>query len=50
MEFLYSLNATSRARCAVILVANPRLFEPECQTPRQMKLANALCRFLEMTT
>ena len=53
MEFLYSINrfnvATSRARCAVILVANPRLFEPECQTPRQMKLANVLCRFLEMT-
>jgi uncharacterized protein len=52
MEFLYSLNrfnvATSRARCGVILVANPRLFEPECQTPRQMKLANALCRFLEL--
>jgi superfamily I DNA and/or RNA helicase len=31
MEFLYSLNrlnvATSRARCASILVASPRLFE-----------------------
>jgi uncharacterized protein len=54
MEFLYSLNrfnvATSRARCVCILVANPRLFEPECKTPRQMKLANALCRYLEMTT
>jgi uncharacterized protein len=53
MEFLYSINrfnvATSRARCAVILVASPQLFEPECHTPRQMKLANALCRFLEMT-
>jgi len=52
MEFLYSINrfnvATSRARCAVILVASPRLFEPECQTPRHMKLANVLCRFLEM--
>ena len=52
MEFLYSINrfnvATSRARCAVILVANPKLFEPECQTPRQMKLANVLCRYLEM--
>jgi predicted RecB family nuclease len=52
MEFLYSMNrfnvATSRARCAVILVGNPRLFEPECQTPRQMKLANVLCRYLEM--
>lgn len=52
MEFLYSLNrlnvATSRARCAVFLVASPRLFEPECRTPRQMHLANALCRYREM--
>ena len=54
MEFLYSLNrlnvATSRARCAVFLVASPRLFEPECRTPRQMQLANAMCRYLEMAT
>jgi uncharacterized protein len=52
MEFLYSLNrlnvATSRARCAAILVASPRLFEPECRTPRQMRLANALCRYREV--
>lgn len=52
MEFLYSLNrlnvATSRARCTAILVASPRLFEPECRTPRQMQLANALCRFREL--
>jgi len=52
LEFLYSLNrlnvATSRARCATILVANPRLFEPECKSPRQMKLANGLCRYVEM--
>jgi len=52
MEFLYSPSrvnvATSRARCTCILVANPRLFEPECRTPRQMKLANAFCRYLEM--
>lgn len=52
MEFLYSLNrfnvATSRARCACILVANPRLFEPDCRTPRQMQLANAFCRYLEL--
>ena len=37
MEFLYSLNglnvATSSARCACILIANPLLFEPECRTP-----------------
>ena len=52
MEFLYSLNrlnvATSRARCAAIVVASPRLFEPECHTPEQMRWANALCRFREM--
>lgn len=52
MEFLYSLNrlnvAISRARCAAIVVGSPRLFEPDCQSPRQMKLANALCRFKEM--
>ncbi len=53
MEFLYSLNrlnvATSRARCAAIIVANARLLEPECRTPRQMKLANALCRYRELS-
>lgn len=52
MEFLYSLNrlnvATSRARCACILVANSRLFQPECKSPRQMQLANALCRYVEL--
>ena len=52
MEFLYSLNrlnvATSRAKCTCILVASPRLFEPECRTPRQMRLANALARYREM--
>jgi len=53
MEFLYSINrfnvATSRARCAVILVASPKLLEPNCQTPRQMKLANVLCRYVELS-
>ena len=52
MEFLYSLNrlnvATSRARCACILIVSPRLLEPECKSPRQMQLANALCRYAEM--
>jgi len=52
MEFLYSLNrlnvATSRAMSNVILVGSPRLFEPECRSPRQMQLANALCRYLEL--
>lgn len=52
MEFLYSLNrlnvATSRAMSSVILVGSPRLFEPDCRTPRQMQLANAFCQFNEM--
>jgi uncharacterized protein len=52
LEFLYSLNrlnvATSRAMSAVIVVGSPRLFEPECRTPRQMQLANALCAYREM--
>jgi uncharacterized protein len=52
MEFLYSLNrlnvATSRAMTTVILVGSPKLFEPECRTPREMQLANAFCGYLEM--
>jgi uncharacterized protein len=52
MEFLYSLNrlnvAISRARCLAVIVASPALFQVQCKTPRQIKLANALCRYLEM--
>jgi uncharacterized protein len=52
MEFLYSLNrlnvATSRARALCLLVGSPHLLEPDCRSPRQMQLANALCRYLEM--
>ena len=52
MEFLYSLNrlnvATSRARCLSFLVCNPEVFEAECRNPRQMQLANAFCRYLEL--
>jgi hypothetical protein len=52
MEFLYSLNrlnvATSRAQCLTILVASPALFQVQCKTPRQIELANAFCRYLEM--
>jgi hypothetical protein len=51
MEFLYSLNrlnvATSRARCLSVLVASPQILRVRCRTPRQMRLANALCRLLE---
>ncbi|HYN70488.1 MAG TPA: TM0106 family RecB-like putative nuclease [Candidatus Eisenbacteria bacterium] len=52
LEFLYSLNrlnvATSRARCAAIVVASPALVRVQCHTPRQMQLANALCRLVEV--
>ena len=52
MEFLYSLNrlnvATSRAKCLSIMVSSPQIFEAECRTPRQIQLANAFCRYLEM--
>lgn len=53
MEFLYSANrfnvAISRAQCVSILVASPQVFEAECRTPRQMQLANAFCRYLELS-
>jgi AAA domain len=52
MEFLYSLNrlnvATSRAKCTCIMVCSPGLFEADCRTPRQVQLANAFCRVLEL--
>ncbi|HSW42109.1 MAG TPA: TM0106 family RecB-like putative nuclease, partial [Patescibacteria group bacterium] len=52
MEFLHSLNrlnvATSRARCVALVVASPALVGVSCSTPRQMRLANALCRLVEV--
>ncbi len=52
MEFLYSPNrlnvATSRARCVALVVASPALVRVSCATPRQMRLANALCRLVEV--
>jgi uncharacterized protein len=52
MSFLYNPNrlnvATSRARCACVLVASPRLLEPECRSPDQMRWANAVCRYREL--
>lgn len=52
MEFLYSMNrlnvAVSRAQCVAVIVASPALFQVQCKTPRQIELANAFCRYLEM--
>jgi uncharacterized protein len=51
MDFLFSPNrfnvAVSRAQAVFILVAAPAVFEPECKSPEQMKLANPFCHFLE---
>jgi predicted RecB family nuclease len=52
MSFLYSrhrLNvATSRARCLAVLVCSPELVRVRARTPAQMRLANALCQFVEL--
>jgi len=52
MDFLYSGNrlnvATSRAKALCVLVGSPKLFEPDCRTPAQMRLANAFCRYREL--
>ncbi len=52
MAFLYSRNrlnvATSRARCLAIVAASPDLLRVRARTPGQMRLANALCRFVEV--
>ncbi|HSK15300.1 MAG TPA: TM0106 family RecB-like putative nuclease, partial [Gaiellaceae bacterium] len=52
LEFLFSWNrlnvAVSRARCLAYLVCSPQLLEVEARSIEQMRLANALCRFVEM--
>ncbi len=54
LEFLYSLNrlnvAVSRAQALSVLVASPELARAACKTPRQMKLVNGLCAYLELAT
>ena len=52
MDFLFSRNrlnvAVSRAQCLAIVVASPALLTAECRTVEQMRLINALCRFVEI--
>ena len=51
LDFLFSRNrlnvAVSRAKCLAYVVASPRLLEIECRTIEQMRMANALCLFVE---
>jgi AAA domain len=52
LDFLLSRNrlnvAISRAQCLAYLVCSPRLLEVNCRTIEHMRLANALCRFVEL--
>jgi superfamily I DNA and/or RNA helicase len=52
LGFLLSRNrlnvAISRAQCLAYLVCSPRLLEVDCKTIPHMRLANALCRFVEI--
>jgi predicted RecB family nuclease len=52
LDFLFSRNrlnvAVSRAKCLAYVVASPRLLETSCRTVEQMRLVNALCRFVEV--
>jgi uncharacterized protein len=51
LGFLFSRNrlnvAVSRAHCLAYIVASPRLLEIECRSIEQMRMANALCLFVE---
>lgn len=52
MSFLYSRNrlnvAVSRAESIAVVVASPEVLEAGCRTPEQMRLLDALCRFVEV--
>ena len=52
LDFLLSRNrlnvAISRAQCLAYLVCSPRLLEVDVKTIEHMRLANALCRFVEL--
>jgi predicted RecB family nuclease len=52
LSFVFNSNrinvATSRAQCRVELVCSPRLLEADCRTIEEMRLVNALCRFVEL--
>jgi len=51
LEFLLSRNrlnvAVSRAKCLAYVVASPKLLEVGCRSIEQMRMANALCLFVE---
>jgi uncharacterized protein len=54
MEFLLSRNrlnvAVSRAQALTIVIASPELLGVRCRSVKQLRLANGLCRFVEMAS
>ena len=54
IDFLMSRNrlnvAVSRAQCLAYLVCAPALLDVDCKTAEHMRLANALCRFVELAS
>jgi hypothetical protein len=52
LAFVFNANrinvATSRAQCGVELVCSPRLLEADCRSIEEIRLVNALCRFVEL--
>jgi uncharacterized protein len=54
MEFLYSRNrlnvAVSRAQALCVLVGSPSLLSVRCRNVEQMRLANMLCRYVELAS
>lgn len=54
LDFLLSRNrlnvAVSRAQCLAYVACSPRLLEVDCKTVEQVRLANALCAFVEHAT
>jgi len=52
LQFPFSRNrlnvAVSRAMCLAVVVASPLLLESRARTIEQMRLINALCRFVDL--
>lgn len=52
MEFLYSRNrlnvAVSRAKALCVVLSSPSLLAVRCRTVEQMRLANMVCRYVEL--
>jgi uncharacterized protein len=54
MEFLLSRNrlnvAVSRAQALAVVVGSPNLLTVTCRSVEQLRMANGLCRFVELST